>query len=126
MTFDRNARVSGLHVIADIEAASGLDDIALIEATLREAARAAKATVLEVRLHPFGVGQGITGVALLAESHISIHTWPEWGSAAVDIFVCGRTAEPLAALEVIERRLQGKTRLKQSIPRLGPDFEAGA
>jgi S-adenosylmethionine decarboxylase len=52
----------------------GLGDLALVEAALREAAEAAHATVLDVQLHHFGPGMGVTGVALLAESHISIHT----------------------------------------------------
>jgi S-adenosylmethionine/arginine decarboxylase-like enzyme len=71
--------VRGLHLVADIAGASGLGDLPLIEAVLREAAQAARATVLDVRLHHFGPGKGVTGVALLAESHISIHTWPEHG-----------------------------------------------
>ena len=79
----------GRHLIADLHGCSGLDDSALIERILTEAAAAAGATLLEVRLHAFGAGNGVTGMALLAESHISIHTWPEHGYAAVDIFICG-------------------------------------
>jgi S-adenosylmethionine decarboxylase len=109
---------AGLHLIADFEGASRLDDCAWIEAALREGAEAAHATVLEVRLHPFGPGQGITGVALLAESHISIHTWPEAGTAAIDVFVCGATADPQAALAVIQQRLGGRIASTQTIRRL--------
>ena len=110
---------SGLHLIADIAARRGLDDVEWIETTLREAAAAARVTVLDVRLHHFGGHNGVTGVALLAESHISIHTWPEHGLAAIDVFVCGAHADARAALMVIEARLDGTARFVSLIPRLG-------
>ena len=113
------ASASGVHLIADIAGASGLSDLALIETVLREAAEAACVQVLTVSLHHFGPEQGVTGVALLAESHISIHTWPEEGLAAVDIFVCGAQAKPEAALAVIEARLGGKSVFTKAISRLG-------
>ena len=109
----------GQHLIADIAVARGLDDVAWIEATLREAAKAANVTVIDVRLHHFGLNNGVTGVALLAESHISIHTWPEHGLAAIDVFVCGKQADARAALAVIEARLDGTARFVNVIPRLG-------
>jgi S-adenosylmethionine decarboxylase len=114
-----HAPENSLHLIADIEHCSGLGDLALIEATLREAAAAAHATVLSVHLHHFGPEMGVTGLALLAESHISIHTWPEHGIAAVDLFVCGIDADAQAGLEVIRRRLTGRVRLEKSVSRLG-------
>jgi S-adenosylmethionine decarboxylase len=61
--------------------------------------------VLSVELHGFGEGAGLTGVALLAESHISIHTWPETGYAALDIFMCGR-CDPHQAVPVLEHWFQ--------------------
>ena len=91
----------GHHLIADLQGATGLTDIAHIERCLRDAAAAGGATILEVRLHSFGPGQGVTGVALLAESHISIHTWPEHGSACIDIFLCGRRHDLDGALDAI-------------------------
>ncbi|WP_232495344.1 adenosylmethionine decarboxylase [Novosphingobium kaempferiae] len=109
---------TSVHLIADIADAHGLDDLALIEVTLREAAEAARVRVLDVRLHHFGAGMGVTGVALLAESHISIHTWPEDGLAAVDLFVCGETADPEAGLETIRQRLRGTVRERHTIRRL--------
>ena len=91
----------GWHLIADLADGKYLDDAGRIERCLTEAADAAGATLLEVRLHKFGAGFGVTGVALLAESHISIHTWPEFGTACVDIFMCGKTNDLNAALTVI-------------------------
>ena len=91
----------GRHLIAELHGCSGLTDVALVEKALTDAATAAGATLLEVKLHAFGPGQGVTGVALLAESHISIHTWPEHGYAAVDIFLCGQQHDIEAALAVI-------------------------
>jgi S-adenosylmethionine decarboxylase len=110
---------SGLHLIADLACAADLSDMAAIEAALRAAAAAAHATLLDIRLHHFGLGQGVTGVALLAESHISIHSWPEDGLAAVDIFVCGAHADAEAALAVLEARLRARCLSRETIRRLG-------
>ena len=110
---------SGLHLIADLACTRGLGDAGLIEAALREAAVAARVRVLGVNLHHFGAEMGVTGVALLAESHISIHTWPEEGLAAVDVFVCGAQADPDAALAVIARALGGRVMARQVVARLG-------
>lgn len=93
----------GVHVLLDLWQAKHLCDSIFIENALRQAAEACGATVLDVRLHQFGTSGGITGVALLAESHISIHTWPETGFAAIDIFMCGvcdarNAVEPLQSL----------------------------
>ena len=81
----------GQHVLLDVEGveAARLSDATAIEAWLRAAAEAAGAHVLFGHFHPFGPEQGVTGVLLLMESHISIHTWPEHGYAAIDIFMCG-------------------------------------
>ena len=63
---------------------------------MREAAEAARARVLAGHFHVFGGEGGVTGVLLLAESHLSIHTWPEIGLAAVDAFMCGRARAEVA------------------------------
>lgn len=80
----------GLHLLIDFWGASHLQDIELIEQTIRQAAAVCGATVLDVKLHSFGENSGVTGVAILAESHISIHTWPETGYVAIDVFMCGK------------------------------------
>ncbi len=82
-------RFAGLHLLLEFWGAQSLDDEHFIETALRRAAEAAGATVLDIRLHKFLSSGGVTGVALLAESHISIHTWPERDYAAIDIFMCG-------------------------------------
>jgi S-adenosylmethionine decarboxylase len=91
----------GPHILLDFWGATGLDDQSFIEQAMRRAAAACNATVLETRFHHFGANSGITGVALLAESHISIHTWPETGYVALDVFMCGdcRAEEAIAPLQ---------------------------
>lgn len=108
----------GIHLIADLDggAHAALSDPALIERVLRAAAEAAKVHVIGVKLHHFGPEQGVTGVALLAESHISIHSWPEEGVAAIDIFVCGEGADAWAALREIEAGLNMRSAHAQAIP----------
>ena len=76
---------------------SKLDDEAFLRTTITTAAKRAGATLLNLITHRFEP-QGVTGLALLAESHISIHTWPERGTAALDIFTCGDKARPFAIL----------------------------
>ncbi len=108
----------GIHLIADLRASAGLDDPAFIAAVLTEAAAQANVTLLDLKLHHFGAAKGVTGVALLAESHISIHTWPEHGLAAVDVFVCGPEARPQAALDHLVARLDGAVLKLDRIERL--------
>jgi S-adenosylmethionine decarboxylase len=91
---------AGTHLIVDLWHASNLDDLQLVEQALRDAAARAGATLLNIDLHHFTPNGGISGVAVLAESHISIHTWPEISYAALDIFMCG-AAQPHKAIEVL-------------------------
>jgi S-adenosylmethionine decarboxylase len=107
----------GRHLIAELHGCSGLDDVQLVERALTGAAAAAGATLLELRLHGFGAGQGVTGIALLAESHISIHTWPEHGYAAVDIFLCAPRHDLEAALAVLADALGAQSVEQQLIAR---------
>lgn len=93
---------AGTHLILDFWDASCLDDIGRMEQALREGIKAAKATLLHIHLHHFTPYQGISGVAVLAESHISVHTWPERNFAAFDIFMCGN-ADPDKTVPVLKR-----------------------
>ena len=109
---------SGIHLLADFH---GIDPARLtcadtIDRLLREGARAAGARILHSHFHSFGPAQGVTGVLLLAESHISIHTWPETGFAAADIFMCGN-AQPEVAMRVIELALMPASRVMRRIER---------
>lgn len=98
---------AGSHLIVDLWEAEGLDNKDRIEAALLDAVEAADATLLHIHLHKFEPGGGISGVAVLAESHISVHTWPEHGYAAFDIFMCGQ-AQPRKALSVLKRAFDPK------------------
>ena len=91
---------AGTHLIVDMWNAHRLDDIDTVDTALRKAAADSGATLLNIDLHKFSPNGGISGVAVLAESHISIHTWPERRFAAVDIFMCG-DAVPLKAVPVL-------------------------
>ena len=90
-----------------------LCDEGRLKTILAAAAEAAQATVLDSRFHTFG---GVTGVLLLAESHISIHTWPEYGFAAVDVFLCGRMPSENAR-RVLEEALGAERAEWRNIPR---------
>ena len=96
---------AGSHLIIDLWEAEGLADRERIETALIDAVTAAGATLLHIHLHTFEEGGGISGVAVLAESHISVHTWPEKGYAAFDVFMCG-DAEPRKALDVFKKAFE--------------------
>ncbi|MGH6943761.1 MAG: adenosylmethionine decarboxylase [Geminicoccaceae bacterium] len=99
---ERNGlRYAGCHLIIDLWDAEHLDEADTIELALRRAVREAGATLLHIHLHEFTPNGGISGVAVLAESHISIHTWPERGYAAIDAFMCGST-EPHKVVPVLK------------------------
>jgi S-adenosylmethionine decarboxylase len=99
-------RCAGVHLIIDLHGAKRLNDIDHIETTLRRCVEAANATLLHIHLHHFQPN-GVSGVAVLAESHISIHTWPEAGYAALDVFMCG-TAEPDKCIPVLREAFSAK------------------
>ncbi len=81
-----------------------LEDIGEIREILLGAAERAKAKVVGESFHQFSP-QGVSGVVIIAESHLSIHTWPEWNYAAVDIFTCGDSANTEEAIEFMTRSL---------------------
>lgn len=90
----------GTHLIVELTGCDfkNLDDVETIEHLMVTAAKKARATVLDSSFHKFSP-QGVSGVVVLAESHMSIHTWPELGYAAVDVFTCGDYAMPHRAVE---------------------------
>ena len=93
-------RFAGMHLLVDLWGANCLDDPKLINMTLQKAALAAGATVLHSYFHHFSPNGGVSGIVVLAESHISIHTWPERNYAAIDIFMCG-SCDPYQAIPLL-------------------------
>lgn len=91
---------AGVHLLLDLFGATNVSDMKVVETTLRRCVDAAGATLLHIHLHRFEPNDGISGVAVLAESHISIHTWPETEYAALDIFMCGQ-ARPERCIEIL-------------------------
>jgi S-adenosylmethionine decarboxylase len=98
-------RKLGYHFIVDAytEDKSLLEDVDLVSKALTDAADAAEATKIGLKMHKFSP-HGLTGILLLAESHISIHTWPEHNYIAMDIFTCGK--DPTRALEHLKNALK--------------------
>ncbi len=93
----------GRHLIMELWGCEdGLDSVEIVSRVLRESTEACGATLLEEFIHPFAP-QGVTGVAVISESHIMIHTWPEHGYAAVDVFTCGKKVTPEEVVPVLER-----------------------
>ncbi len=84
---------------------SQLSEVKTIEAILLEAAHRIKATVLSSSFHQFAP-VGVSGVIIIQESHLTIHTWPEHHYAAVDIFTCGKSIEPQAGVEYLQKALE--------------------
>ena len=91
----------GTHLIIDIKEAYNLNNLAFIQSLLDKCVAACDAHIIHQHLHHFGANHGITGMYLLSESHISIHTWPEHKFAAIDIFLCG-DHNPYYAVDVIK------------------------
>jgi len=92
-----------------------------VRESLVGAAHAANATLLDVSTHLFEP-QGVTGFVLLAESHISIHTWPELGYAAVDVYTCGTSTIPEKACEYLYARFNAEDQRIKIISRPVPKF----
>ena len=98
-------KFAGTHLLVDLWDATNLGDPEMIDRALCDAAVAAGATILHSHFHHFSPNGGVSGVVVLAESHISIHTWPERDFAAVDIFMCG-SCDPHLAIPVMQRTFQ--------------------
>lgn len=96
----------GKHLIIDIYQAENLNDIDTIKQAIHDIVKFLDATILSENYHYFQP-QGVTGIACLAESHISCHTWPEDNYAAFDIFVCGEI-NPQLALPIFKKYFGGE------------------
>ncbi len=95
---------AGVHLLIDVRKGRGFDDEARVRQAVLDCVSACDATLLHLHMHRFSP-QGITGVAVLAESHIAVHTWPEHGYAAFDIFMCG-SGRPEKAVAVLARAFE--------------------
>lgn len=84
-----------------------LNDVKFIESALLEATRASSATIITHNFHKFSP-HGVSGVIVIAESHVSIHTWPEYNYAAVDVFTCGDTIDPWVIQEHLKVAFESK------------------
>lgn len=97
-----NRNFYSLHLICDFKSPLFIEDPIKIKRLLWEAARVAHNTPLKATVYKFP-NQGITGVVILSESHIALHSWPEYGYLAIDIFTCGKDTRPYAALEYLKK-----------------------
>ena len=94
-------RFAGMHLLVDLWGAKNLSEPDHIDRALREAAVISGATILHSHFHHFTPNGGVSGVVVLAESHISIHTWPERDFAAIDLFMCG-CCDPYLSIPVLQ------------------------
>ena len=115
-------RFAGNHLIIDLSGACKLDDLRHIEQTLKRCVEVAGATVQHVHLHRGAPNAGVTGVAVLSGGHLSIHTWPEAGYAALDIFMRG-DAKPSACIGVLQDAFMASKTVMKANAR-GEDLEA--
>jgi len=108
----------GKHCIVELHGCDAelLNDLAHVRQTLRDAAEHGMSTLLQLTYQKFEP-QGVTALALLAESHLSIHTWPEHGYAAVDAFTCGETADPAQCCRYIAEAMNAQRTEIRSIAR---------
>ena len=102
-----NQVYAGSHLIIDLWNTSFDNKITTLRSIIKKAVLIGNATMLHIHLHRFGKDQGISGVAILAESHISVHTWPERDYIAFDIFMCGNT-NPKESAKYLIRSLSPK------------------
>ena len=108
----------GTHCVLELHGCSAdhLNNEGYIRGAVAQAADEGLSTLLSITSHQFQP-QGVTALALLAESHISVHTWPEHGYAAVDIFTCGETAQPQRACAFLVRALAASDYTLKVLPR---------
>lgn len=94
-------RYAGTHLIIEVWNGKNISSLSKIEEIFKNAIKACGVTLLKIDLHQFSPSGGISGVAIIKESHISVHSWPEYKYVALDIFVCG-DINPYKAIPVIK------------------------
>jgi S-adenosylmethionine decarboxylase len=97
----------GIHLLIEFTYCNRqkIDNLDYLDKVMSQAAEAAGATVLKTAFQDFNP-QGVSGVVVIAESHLTIHSWPEYGYAAVDIFTCGTKVDPWKAAEFLKHELE--------------------
>ncbi len=108
----------GRHILAEYYGCDIkiLNDVELIEHYMREAVLKSGATIIDSTFHRFNP-HGVSGVVVIAESHMALHTWPEHGYAAVDFFTCGDRVDPWKALKYISNKLKSSKNSSREIMR---------
>jgi len=104
---EKKRKYAGIHLIVEFWGAKVIENSKEIEKILILATKKTRSTLLKVAVHKFKP-QGISGVVLLAESHMAIHYWPEFHYLAIDIFTCGNKSVPERALQYFEQRFKPK------------------
>lgn len=124
---ERESKVTylGHHILAEFYGCCPnlLNNVELIEKLMNEAAVKCGATVVATKFHMFSP-YGVSGVVIIAESHLTIHTWPEMGYAAVDLFTCGDTCKPEVAYKYLLAGLQAESGSFSELKRGMLDVEA--
>jgi S-adenosylmethionine decarboxylase len=117
-------KILGRHILAEYTGCDQglLNDQKAIEAILMEAARRSGATIVNSVFHRYNP-HGLSGIIVIAESHISIHTWPEYGYAAVDFFTCGERVDPWQGCRYLEEKLKCTRLHTQEIKRGMPSAQ---
>lgn len=93
-----------------------LNNCERIEEQMTQAALACGATVIQKNFHMFNPF-GVSGVIIIAESHLAIHTWPEYGYAAVDLFTCGESCDPQVAYDYLREAFHAQTAFYSELKR---------
>jgi len=106
---------AGTHIILDFWGAKNINSVKVVKKALIDAIEASRFTLLKIELHKFSP-QGVSGVAIIAESHISIHTWPEYKFAAIDIFFCGDN-NPKPAIKILKNKFKPEKVIFKEIQR---------
>lgn len=108
----------GRHLLAEFYECEPniLNNISLIEKVMTDAALVAGATIVQKNFHHFSP-YGVSGVVVIAESHLAIHTWPEYGYAAVDLFTCGESVDPVVSYDYLREHLLAGTAFYSELKR---------
>ena len=113
----------GRHLILELWGSDRLNSLELVEKALLDAVDACDLHLKDLKIYHWSP-QGVTGVAILSESHITIHTWPEYSYAAIDVFTCGEEHNPRRVIPVIQSHFQAeRIQVLEVVRGIGPLYE---